>query len=79
MKASFKIFSKINVNGNDAIALFKYLRNHKNTTGSITNSIKWNFTKFLIDRKGVPRKRYATFVSPSSIEKEIQVLLAEEA
>ena len=76
-KATFALFSKVKVNGNDAIPLFNFLRNHKNASGFMTNSVKWNFTKFLIDRKGIPRKRFAPNVKPKDIETDIQQLLSE--
>lgn len=76
-KSTFTLFSKIKVNGNEAIPLFNFLRNHKNATGFVTNSIKWNFTKFLIDRKGVPRKRFAPNVKPKDMEGDIEQLLSE--
>ena len=46
--------------------------------GSITNAIKWNFTKFLSDRNGVPVKRYAPNFSPVDITPDIEKLLAQE-
>ncbi|OAF65836.1 hypothetical protein A3Q56_06454 [Intoshia linei] len=55
-QVTFDLFSKIDVNGKNASPLWKYLQ--IKLTGFITNSIKWNFTKFLIDRNGVPLKRY---------------------
>ena len=78
-KATFDLFSKVSVNGNSAIPLFKFLRNHKNTPGVLVNSIKWNFTKFLIDRSGIPRKRFAPNVQPKDLHKDIEDLLAESA
>lgn len=78
-KATFDLFSKIKVNGDNAIPLYKFLRSHKNTGGFLTNAIKWNFTKFLVDRKGVPRKRFAPNVKPFDMEKDIKKLLEESA
>jgi len=70
---TFPMFSKIVVNGDNAHPLFKYL---KKELGSILGSkIKWNFTKFLIDRDGKPVKRFAPITKPSSLEKDIKKLL----
>ena len=77
MKATFDLFEKIKVNGDNAIPLYKFLRSHKNTGGFLTNAIKWNFTKFLIDRQGVPRKRFAPNVNPLDMVKDIEKLLSE--
>ncbi|WP_423819090.1 glutathione peroxidase [Salinimicrobium sp. TIG7-5_MAKvit] len=70
---TFPMFSKIEVNGDNAHPLFKYL---KKELGSILGSkIKWNFTKFLIDRDGKPVKRFAPTTKPSGLEKDIKKLL----
>jgi len=71
------MFHKINVNGADAIPLFKWLK--EKLPGSFTNAIKWNFSKFLSDRNGVPYKRYAPNFSPVDITKDIETLLARAA
>lgn len=70
---SFQMFSKINVNGNDAHPLYKYLK--KELGGLFGSKIKWNFTKFLIDQNGNPVKRFAPTTKPKDIEKHIQKLL----
>lgn len=70
---SFPMFSKINVNGDEAHPIYKYLK--KELKGLFSNSIKWNFTKFLIDRNGKPIKRFAPKTKPEKIEKDIQILL----
>ena len=70
---SFPMFDKINVNGDAAHPLFKYLR--KGTKGLLGDAVKWNFTKFLIDRNGNVLKRYAPQVDPLDIEKDIRSLL----
>lgn len=70
---SFPMFSKVDVNGKDADELFKYLR--KETKGLLGDSIKWNFTKFLVDKDGHPVRRYASTVEPLSLEKDILALL----
>ena len=71
---TFPRFKKVDVNGDSAIPLFKWLRAQKG--GFLTNAIKWNFTKFLIDRSGKVIKRYSPLVSPVKIEEEIKTLLA---
>ncbi|KAI9917111.1 hypothetical protein PsorP6_013174 [Peronosclerospora sorghi] len=65
---TFPLFSKVEVNGDNAHPLFKYLK--KQLDGVITNDIKWNFTKFLIVNHE-PLKRYATTTSPLEIESDI--------
>lgn len=72
---SFPMFSKIDVNGKNAHPLFKYL---KSALGGIFgSSIKWNFTKFLIDSKGKPVKRYAPTTKPEAIEEDIKAQLSK--
>lgn len=70
---TFPIFSKIKVNGKDAHPLFTYLRSQKKSV--FGNAIKWNFTKFLIDRSGNFIARYEPAVKPLDIEEEIVKLL----
>jgi glutathione peroxidase len=70
---TFPLFKKIKVNGKEADPLYKYLR--KALPGKIGNSIKWNFTKFLIDSNGKPVKRYSPKESPLEFEKDIKALL----
>lgn len=62
---SFPVFEKIEVNGKKAHPLFNFLKNA--LPGFITNGIKWNFTKFLIDTNGKPLKRFAPFTKPEKI------------
>ncbi|GAB6028875.1 hypothetical protein CHUAL_004675 [Chamberlinius hualienensis] len=64
----FDMFSKIKVNGDDAHPLFKYLKSKQG--GLLGDFIKWNFTKFLIDKNGRPVKRYGPNVEPNSMEKD---------
>lgn len=68
---------RADVNGDDATPLFLYLQNHKNCKGFISNSLKWNFTKFLVGRDGVPIKRYGPKDEPVSAEKDIIKALAK--
>lgn len=70
---TFQMFSKINVKGENAHPLFKYLKNE--LKGIIGGEIKWNFTKFLIDKNGRPIKRYAPVTKPESLEKDINHFL----
>ncbi len=62
---SFPVFEKVDVNGKNAHPLFTFLK--VKLPGFITNSIKWNFTKFLIDAEGNPIKRFAPFTKPEKI------------
>lgn len=61
------------VNGDSALPLFKYLE--KNSKGILGNSIKWNFTKFLINKNGEVFKRYAPKDSPKNMTEDIEYLL----
>lgn len=63
---SFPMFAKIDVNGSDAHPLFVYLK--KALSGFLIDSIKWNFTKFLIDKDGTPLKRFAPTETPEEVE-----------
>jgi len=70
-------FERKDVNGDNASELFKYLQNHKNCPGILGfNGIKWNFTKFLVGRDGVPIKRYGPKDEPKKAEKDIVKALA---
>jgi glutathione peroxidase len=74
---TFPMFSKVDVNGGTAHPIFKYL---KDKLGGILGSrIKWNFTKFLIDPKGRPVKRYAPITKPDALEKDILKLLGNQS
>lgn len=64
----FDMFSKIEVNGNNAHPLYKYLKAKQG--GTLGDFIKWNFTKFLVNKEGKPVKRYAPNTEPFSIEKD---------
>lgn len=67
------VFKKVDVNGDSAAPLFKFLK--KKQGGFISDGIKWNFTKFLVDKNGVPVERFAPTTTPSSIAKKIDELL----
>lgn len=71
---SFPMFDKIDVNGSGAHPLFKHLS--KAAPGALgLTGIKWNFTKFLIDREGKVLKRYAPTTTPEQIKEDIEKLL----
>ncbi|NPD84102.1 glutathione peroxidase [Lentimicrobium sp. L6] len=63
---SFPMFSIIDVNGDNAHPLYKYLK--QELKGTLGNKIKWNFTKFLIDAEGNPVKRFAPTTKPEKID-----------
>ena len=66
---SFPQFKKINVNGKEESPLYTYLKS------IIKGRIKWNFTKFLVDRNGNVVNRYGSTIKPSEIEEDIKSLL----
>ena len=70
---TFPMHEIIKVNGTDAHPLFKYLTD--NTKGFLGSGIKWNFTKFLIDREGNIVKRYAPKDKPETFENDIRNIL----
>lgn len=71
---NFPMFAKVDVNGDGAHPLFKYLA--AEAPGILgSKAIKWNFTKFLVDRNGQVVKRFAPTDKPETIEKHIQDLL----
>jgi len=71
---SFPMFAKIEVNGGNAAPLYKYLKKEKPGLLGL-EAIKWNFTKFLVDRKGKVVERYAPNVEPQAITADIEKLL----
>ncbi|MBN3859503.1 redoxin family protein [Neisseriaceae bacterium PsAf] len=70
---TFPMFSKIEVNGKDESPLYTYLKSSQ--PGLLNEKIKWNFTKFLINRDGSVVKRFAPTTSMDKVEKEIKLLL----
>lgn len=72
---TFKIFHKIDVNGDNADPLFNFLKNEQG--GMLGSNIKWNFTKFLVNKHGQVVKRFAPTDVPEKIENDIKKLLAE--
>lgn len=70
---TFPMFTKIDVNGDNAHPLYKYLKSELG--GTLGSKIKWNFTKFLIDAEGNPVKRFAPTTKPEKIEKYLKKVL----
>lgn len=71
---SFPMFSKVEVNGDNAHPLYQYLK--KEARGILgTQKIKWNFTKFLINQDGKVIKRFAPIAKPEDIAKQVRSLL----
>lgn len=71
---TFPLFAKLEVNGANAHPLYRHLKGEKKGVLG-TEAIKWNFTKFLVDRDGQVLKRYAPNDTPEAIGKAIKVLL----
>jgi len=67
---TFDMFEKINVNGENAHPLWKWLQTQKK--GLITNDIKWNFTKFIIDKEGKVVERFSPSTEPLSMEETLK-------
>jgi len=72
---TFQIMQKIDVNGENAHPIYKYLK--ESAKGTFGNAIKWNFTKFLISKDGSTIKRYAPTVEPEKLEKDIEEMLSQ--
>ncbi len=71
---SFPLFAKVEVNGADAHPLYRYLKGER--PGILgTEAIKWNFTKFLVDRNGAVVKRYAPTDKPEDLDAAVAALL----
>lgn len=70
---TFPVFAKIEVNGENAHPLYHFLRSQQK--GLLGDNIKWNFTKFLVDRNGQVVDRFAPNVSPTSLAPDIEKLL----
>lgn len=71
----FDMFSKIEVNGDGAHPLWKWMKEQPKGRGTLGNAIKWNFTKFLINREGQVVKRYSPMEDPYVIEKDLPAYL----
>jgi glutathione peroxidase len=70
---SFPMFGKIDVNGGNAHPLYRYLKGEK--SGLLGSAIKWNFTKFLVDRAGKVVARHAPTARPEGLRQDIEALL----
>jgi glutathione peroxidase-family protein len=72
-KLNFELFNSVHVNGDLAHPIFKFLKSK--LKGTVEDAIKWNFSKFLIDRNGIPFKRFSPFDNLIDLEVNIQKLL----
>jgi glutathione peroxidase len=72
---TFPLFSKIEVNGDNADPLYKFLKSEKG--GLLGDAIKWNFTKFLVDKQGTVVERFAPTTTPERIAADIERELAK--
>jgi glutathione peroxidase len=72
-KVKFDMFDKIDVNGDNAHPLWKYLKSKQG--GLLLDAIKWNFTKFIVNKEGKPVERHAANVSPLSLVKSLEKYL----
>lgn len=70
---TFPMFEKIEVKGENTHPIFKYLK--ENAKGTLGSEIKWNFTKFLINKDGDVVKRYGSMTKPEKLKKDIETLL----
>ncbi len=73
---TFPLFEKINVNGKETHPIFKFLKSQL-SGGIFGSSIKWNFTKFVIDSQGIPVKRFSPNTKPENMENTINELLKQ--
>lgn len=74
---TFPMMAKVDVNGDNAHPVFNFLKAQKNGKGLLVDAIKWNFTKFLVNKKGEVVGRFAPTVKPEELENQITNLLAE--
>ena len=72
-KTTFPLFNKVDVNGSNEEPLFAFLKSQQK--GILSNKIKWNFTKFLVDRNGNVLERFAPTTTPDKIEDKIKTIL----
>jgi len=70
---SFPMFAKVEVNGQNAHPIFKFLKSE--LPGCCCSAIKWNFTKFIVNSEGRPVKRFGPFCKPKSMEKYLKKIL----
>jgi glutathione peroxidase len=73
-EVDFPMFAKVEVNGKNAHPLYNYLKSEEKGIFG-TEGIKWNFTKFLVDRKGTVLKRFAPTVKPEALDKDVEAAL----
>ena len=73
-EVDFPMFAKIEVNGKNAHPLYNYLKSEEKGIFG-TEGIKWNFTKFLVDRKGTVLKLFAPTVKPEALDKDVEAAL----
>lgn len=72
-RVTFQLTAKVDVNGKDTHPIFAYLKNE--LKGVLGKRIKWNFTKFLINKEGTPIKRYSPTTKPENITSDIEKVL----
>ena len=70
---SFPMMAKVDVNGSDTHPVYKYLKNAQG--GLLMDAIKWNFTKFLVNREGEVVERFGSITKPESLKSDIKKLL----
>ncbi|XP_033217197.1 glutathione peroxidase-like [Belonocnema kinseyi] len=75
---TFDMFEKIEVNGDNAHPLWKWMKSQPNGAGTFTQAIKWNFTKFVIDRKGQVVARFAPSTEPNDMEETLLMYLQKK-
>eukprot|EP00032_Breviata_anathema_P000927 JZ551003.1.p1 GENE.JZ551003.1~~JZ551003.1.p1 ORF type:complete len:189 (+),score=47.23 JZ551003.1:26-568(+) len=75
--ATFPLFEKVDVNGKDTHPLYVWLKSQDKGKGTLGDRIKWNFTKFIIDKNGEVRARHGPNTEPHKFEKEVEQLLEE--
>ncbi len=73
---SFPMFAKIHVNGKDAHPVYQYLKATRSGIHGL-EAIKWNFTKFLVDKEGLPVKRYAPADKPEGLGSDVEAVLSK--
>lgn len=71
-EVEWDVFAKVNVNGDNSIPLYKWLKHKTESTLFLPKTLKWNFTKFLVDKTGQPVARYAPNTSPMSFVADIE-------
>ena len=74
---TFVVCGKVDVNGDTAIPLYDFIKNHPNVQGNSDTEITENFTKFVIDRYGKPRRRFAGTEEPKSMTDHIEMYISQ--